>query len=1074
MISPPIVAPQTAPRRGPRQASAAQQNFLANRAGAQPVTPTPPSGKPNQFSASGPGSQPSPSSGAGSSASGVSSIPAASSGGASSTPASLGQVPSGSGMMKRGGRVQNFAAGGATETNQYGSWGGANAADAATGTPNSYSNVAPQPSGISNTQGPFSTTPSPYSATFNPGGGSTPATPTGQLSNGAGGFVAGNVGGVMTGNGEGVGYNNGPAINPQVNNQSNYKGQGHGSSPLSAGDQLNVSNYSQGMAAARGGSIPAPKEEPYRNKWKAKNHAGDNAYKFDDGGDVPDPGGAVPTDPTDPSEMQDTGQGQSGQAGDLGGALSAVQNAYKYGMSLLTGNIGANSQVQASGPPVNGQPSWSEEDQANLDSTNNTLTGMFSGNPNIRTPIGAPPIGPGTVTGGIQGAKMIGGAFGNAMSTPAQAGYTAFQARGGSVPSYQDGGIAVPPAAPQPQQQDPAPTGGGVGGAPPPQIMRYLTGADAAPVPQVMQHMKSLSGHGRAARTVAAGKTPQQQYAIMQALRRLSDAASTHAKVSLHGNGRIPASLPHAVMFANKKFEYAPSPLHIQFGLKGQKPAQRAASGGGIQDPGEFGPGSVGDQNYAMQDQQITGDQADASDPNKGGFGPGSRLDKEYASQNAALGGGIQSFDDGGDVSAEGDTDNGPNPATNTQGSDPISQMADAGAPITMNVSDLQSGQNTSMDITPQQLENTILGQRYDDIIQKGQASQGDIGDRIAKFFPGLVSTTRTGGAQYSPPGEGDINAQTQPDWSTLRQTGLPGGQGNLNTLVGQPSPDEAIQMGNDATTGISGVGSGQQPGLGEHGEAGTTTAPGQPSPGEARGMAANQNWGPIDTTPDKGIQMWNAQTGKWEDSTLEEFDAIRGKDPNAPVRIPDPANPDSWKTVTTGYVNQNFRALQNPGPRENAPVTGGQPDVTYGAEDRTTTPVDAEGPTTNAPVKVVRGMPPAYPGFAPETIEGNFGVNPVSPIQRGPTEPAPRRIGGNEGTPQRAARPARAVSRNRPHPMRRRHGAIDTGQQAAAQGGSIQARPRRVYGHGHRGLGTYQEMPDGQAQYLGPHNLTG
>ncbi len=169
MISPPIVAPQTAPRRGPRQASAAQQNFLANRAGAQPVTPTPPSGKPNQFSASGPGSQPSPSSSAGSSASGVSSIPAASSGGASSTPASLGQVPSGSGMMKRGGRVQNFAAGGATETNQYGSWGGANAADAATGTPNSYSNVAPQPSGISNAQGPFSTN---TSGSGSPGSGS--------------------------------------------------------------------------------------------------------------------------------------------------------------------------------------------------------------------------------------------------------------------------------------------------------------------------------------------------------------------------------------------------------------------------------------------------------------------------------------------------------------------------------------------------------------------------------------------------------------------------------------------------------------------------------------------------------------------------------------------------------------------------------------------------------------------------------------------------------------------------------------------------------------------------------------
>jgi hypothetical protein len=30
------------------------------------------------------------------------------------------------------------------------------------------------------------------------------------------------------------------------------------------------------------------------------------------------------------------------------------------------------------------------------------------------------------------------------------------------------------------------------------------------------------------------------------------------------------------------------------------------------------------------------------------------------------------------------------------------------------------------------------------------------------------------------------------------------------------------------------------------------------------------------------------------------------------------------------------------------------------------------------------------------------------------------------------------------------------------------------VYGRGHAGLGTYQEMANGQAQYLGPQNLTG
>ena len=244
------------------------------------------------------------------------------------------------------------------------------------------------------------------------------------------------------------------------------------------------------MAAARGGSIPA----------------------FDDGGGVPDPGGAIPTDPSDPGAMQDTGQGQAGQAGDLSGALGAVQQAYQYGMQMLTGNsspqfMGGNTQVQPSGPQVNGQPSWSEEDQANLDSTNNALAnGMIQ------------KTGPGLMVGkGASGIRTAAGMVGNAIS-PAQAqqpqggDYTApAQARGGSVPAYQGGGMAVPPAGPpQPQQPTPAPRGGGVGGSAPPQIMRYLTGADAAPIPQVMRTMQSMQGHGRAARTVASGQTPQQ------------------------------------------------------------------------------------------------------------------------------------------------------------------------------------------------------------------------------------------------------------------------------------------------------------------------------------------------------------------------------------------------------------------------------------------------------------------------------------------------------------------------------------------------------------------------------------
>jgi hypothetical protein len=148
----PVHAPQTGQaKRGPKTATASQGNYLENQAARRPtVTPTTPPNQPSPFSASGPGTAPSPSAGAGLSASAPSSIPAASSAGASSTPASLNQVPSGSGM-KRGGAVsarenlrdlqmdealnspKRYAAGGTTETNQYGSWGGANTANAVAG-----------------------------------------------------------------------------------------------------------------------------------------------------------------------------------------------------------------------------------------------------------------------------------------------------------------------------------------------------------------------------------------------------------------------------------------------------------------------------------------------------------------------------------------------------------------------------------------------------------------------------------------------------------------------------------------------------------------------------------------------------------------------------------------------------------------------------------------------------------------------------------------------------------------------------------------------------------------------------
>jgi len=203
----------------------------------------------------------------------------------------------------------------------------------------------------------------------------------------------------------------------------------------------------RGQGWAGGGSIRAPKEETYRSKWKAKNHPGDSAYKFDDGGEVPDPGGV------------DMSQGQEGQAGDLSGALAQVQQAYQYGLQQVAGNIPTvpagpgGDQTQGGGPQDRGQQVAAADQR-----------------PIPPAPGGAPPQGVLQPTPKPFNPRDF--LPGQQQSDAGQ--YTASVARGGNIPSYQGGGPAMP-------------TGGGVGGSQPPKLMRYLSGADSAPVPQVLQ-----------------------------------------------------------------------------------------------------------------------------------------------------------------------------------------------------------------------------------------------------------------------------------------------------------------------------------------------------------------------------------------------------------------------------------------------------------------------------------------------------------------------------------------------------------------------------------------------------------
>ena len=248
-----------------------------------------------------------------------------------------------SATMKRGGRVQKLAAGGTTETNQYGSWGGANAANAVTGTAAPTSNYNSTTLSTPGSGGPFNTNPS--------GGGYIPG-----AYRAAGDVIGGTNPTTGAWNNTGLYSATGTPVNTssdQYLSGANFSSQPNTPAPMwpIGGGQYSPTpgNGGKGYTWRKGGSIPVPKEEPYRNKWKAKNHPGDSSYKFDNGGDVPDPGGV------------DMGQGQEGQAGDLSSALAQVQQAYQYGLQQVAGNIPTvpagpgGDQTQGGGPQDRGQ-----------------------------------------------------------------------------------------------------------------------------------------------------------------------------------------------------------------------------------------------------------------------------------------------------------------------------------------------------------------------------------------------------------------------------------------------------------------------------------------------------------------------------------------------------------------------------------------------------------------------------------------------------------------------------------------------------------------------------------------------
>lgn len=165
---------------------------------------------------------------------------------------------------------------------------------------------------------------------------------------------------------------------PEIPYSSFYTGLGKQMvrGPETPGNPLKQGNATQWQGqAASGGAIPAyedggdvePVEKPYREKWREKNGKRQAPYRaFDDGGAVPDPGGAIPgADPGTASVDQGGGysSGPSDPMQNVRAALSAARSQNGLNDQLfqeLWGNVGGQ---QASNMPS--KPAGPGGDQPN-------------------------------------------------------------------------------------------------------------------------------------------------------------------------------------------------------------------------------------------------------------------------------------------------------------------------------------------------------------------------------------------------------------------------------------------------------------------------------------------------------------------------------------------------------------------------------------------------------------------------------------------------------------------------------------------------------------------------------------
>jgi hypothetical protein len=490
--------------------------------------------------------------------------------------------------------------------------------------------------------------------------------------------------------------------------------------------------------------------------------------------------------------------------------------------------------------------------------------------------------------------------------------------------------------------------------------MRYLTGADAAPVKRVLQRQKSMDPkippHARTAHTIASAGGPPQQYAALQAFRRLSDTAGVHSRVALKGAGKHPPSLPHAVAFANKKFEYAPTPQHVQFHLKG----------------------------------------------------------KGVPAQSAARGGSIQSFEDAGGVQ-------------DPSAIDPTQQMADAGAPTQAPASDAQTPITMDIDgaqhaITSDQLQN-LVSQPFDQLIQNPQ--------KALSSWQQIKQSLSNAGNQLV--GQQMKNAMTP----SGTEIGF-GGNGN-------PNEDNIIPKENWGARSDRAINSGS----GDQGEPVTGNAPGVSPAAQAYNAANPQQ-----------------QLGSPGQPSVADYDRAYGNSMQSRAGLAGrPANPQEKAAIDK--MNEQGGTPDIPAPQGEAQQTetlpNGQKRVTEAAlgNPKAETQKEAEDIQDQIASEHAQSLGDAV-------FLKNQGINPGNALTQGvgrasrtsSGQPTRTGGGGQRGQPTRAASAPKAPKAPR--------------AASAPKAPKAPRAPRRVYGRGHAGLGTYQEMADGSAQFLGPQNLTG